>query len=80
VYSFIYELIWLMIYLLPFVLVIWNLILTILVCKLYSKKKTEVRCVKCGSVQIAAVKQSANEGNGIMNICQNCGNTWEISR
>lgn len=61
-----------------FALFIWNFILTILVCKLYSKRK-KIVCSRCGCEQIAVLKQNANNSNGIVNVCQRCGNTWELS-
>lgn len=60
-------------------LFIWNFILTILVCKLYSKNK-KVVCPQCGCAQIATIRQGKNDGYELVNICQNCGKSWNMYR
>lgn len=61
-----------------FVIFAWLTVLTVLVCRLYSKKNKMVSCKRCGSTQIATVCQSANAGGEAINICQNCGAKWEL--
>ena len=58
----------------------WLIILTVLVCKLYSKKNKAVSCPNCGSTQIATVCQNSNTGSEAINICQNCGAKWELKK
>ncbi len=62
------------------VLFVWNVILTISVKKLSSKKKSAVKCANCGCEQISIVKQTGNEGHKTLNVCQKCGYSWEIGR
>ena len=59
------------------ILFAWNIVLTILVVK-NSKKKSVVKCPECGGENISVMKTSANEGNKLYNVCQDCGKKWEI--
>ena len=61
-------------------LFVWNIILTILIKKQFSKKTAAVKCMNCGCEQISVVKQTGNEGHKTLNVCQKCGYSWEIGR
>lgn len=62
------------------VLFVWNIILTVMIKKKSSVKKSAVKCMSCGCEQISVIKQTGNEGHKTLNVCQKCGNTWEIGR
>lgn len=59
-------------------LLIWDIVLTILIYRLYHKNK-KVICKQCGGTQIASFRQSTNNENRIINVCQSCGATWELT-
>ncbi len=61
------------------ILVVSIIVLAVLVSR-HKKQIKKVSCPACGCTQIATLKRTGNYGNVVENICQNCGNSWELSR
>lgn len=62
------------------VLFVWNIMLSMKIKNLNLTKNTTIKCHHCGCEQITVIKQTGNEGHKVLNVCQNCGESWEIGK